>query len=131
MTKVNLAELPCALQIRGRIGRPKPPAERGQYGVAVAGVAGYGDDGTAGLPAGVGIYQMRHCTNGYVPVRMKLYDQKYTTSEILQANRNKFREAMDLWKTLTKQQKAVYLKKVEHLKMHAHNYFVKEYLRNN
>lgn len=128
MTIVATTALPCARIIRGRIGRPAPPEARGTYGVAVAGVAGYGDDGTAGLPAFCGIYQMRNCRDGRLPVRMKLYDQKYTTSEILQANRSKFRQAMDAWKVLDSSQKLCYKKRVEHKKLHAHNLFVKEYL---
>lgn len=129
MTKLYTLKLPKAIAISGRIGRPAEPERRGTYGVAVAGVAGYGDDGTAGLPAYCGIYQMRRCREGRIPIRMRLYDQKYTTSEILQANRTKFREGMDAWKELTEAQQKEYHKKVEHLKMHAHNYFIREYLK--
>lgn len=128
MTKILGFTLPTNQEIRGRIGRAREESEQGLYGAGIYAEADYGAEESTPQHEYDGIYQMRVCHEGRIPVKMKLYKQKYTTSVELQANRTKFTAAMTAWKALTDEQKAVYFKKAQKKALNAHNIFVKEYM---
>ncbi len=105
MTKIIEPQLPTNMEIRGRIGRAREENEQGLYGAGIYAQADYGAIASTVKCKYDGIYQMRKCHEGRIPVRMKLYKQKATSSPALDANRLKFSDGMTAWKNLTTEQK--------------------------
>lgn len=70
----------------------------------------------------------------YYTVWGKTYARRYVIphnpkSEAQQAHRSLFAEAMAGWKLLSEDLKQLYRKKTRKLRMHAHNLFIKEYMK--
>ena len=77
-------------------------------------------------PAHYGIYQMRHCKAGILPIRMKFYEPFNPQTIPQQANRGKFAAAVLAWQNLTQEQKAVYNSRAVGKHMSGYNIFIKQ-----
>lgn len=83
-------------------------------------------------PLGVkGIWQMRMTKRGKVPIRMKFYTPTNPQTELQQANRQKFADAMSAWHSLTDSEKNAYNKRAKHIGLFGRNLFIREYYQQN
>lgn len=83
-------------------------------------------------PLGVhGIYQRRHRKDGIFSIKMKFYRPTNPRTPDQQANRNKFKDAMTEWNSLTKEQRLPYTVKAKKQMLRPHNVFVREYYQLN
>lgn len=97
---------PIAIEIRGKIGKE-----------TIHSVSPYR-----------GIYQMRHCKIGYVPIKMKFYEPYNPQTEPQQTNRQKLADAVAAWQSLTTEQKRVYNKNAVGQRFTGYNLFIREYM---
>jgi hypothetical protein len=74
-----------------------------------------------------GIYQMRMTRRGKVPIKMRFYRPTDPKTELQQANRQKFADAMQAWQDLTSEVKADYTRRARARGMLGHNLFIKQY----
>lgn len=83
-------------------------------------------------PLGVnGIWQMRMTKKGKVPVKMKFYTPTNPQTEAQEANRLKFKNAMQAWGSLTDEQKQEYNKRAKKRQMFGWGLFIREYYQAN
>lgn len=98
---------------------------------------GFGVSGKIGKnatsdPLGVnGIYQMRKTKRGKVPIKMVFYSPTNPQTELQQANRQKFADAMASWGELTNEEKKVYNKRAKKRNMFGWGLFIREYYQAN
>lgn len=79
-------------------------------------------------PLGVfGIYQNRKMRRGKLPVKMKFYAPTNPKTPAQQATREKFRNAMLAWHSLTPEQKEEYNKRAKPKQMFGRNLFIRDY----
>jgi hypothetical protein len=128
MTKVlDLTEI-LAMGAKGRF---QNPAIGAGYGLSIFGVSLYGDESGAGGSEPIiqdGMYQMRTCKEGKIPIRMKLYDYVITNTEAQQIQRQKYADGVLAWQGLTNPQKLLYNERAKSLPYSGYNLFLKEYL---
>ena len=128
MTKVIGIRKPWSLTIRKKFGNPLASVSGGVYGVAIYGSGGYGSEIVDPNSDFYGVYQMRRCKEGYIPVQMKFYSPTNPQTEIQQSNRQKIADAVLAWQDLTDEQKEVYNENASGMKLTGYNLFVKNYL---
>ena len=76
-----------------------------------------------------GVYQMRHCHEGYIPVKMRFQISRENTPTVKRlAAWNKFRAAISAWKSLTSEQKQVYYNRENKKHRRGNNIFITEYM---
>lgn len=76
-----------------------------------------------------GVYQMRHCREGYIPVKMRFQETREETPTVKRlAAWSKFRSAVAAWKALTDEEKEVYYNKESPKHRRANNIFIREYM---
>lgn len=114
---------PFVKTIRGKIGR-----ETGKFGTFNFGDYEFGADNSVGLDTS-GVYQMRHCLDGIIPVKMKFRkNNNRIFSAALIASENKFKNAQESWFNLTIEQQQVYNERAKRKKMYGRNLFIREYM---
>lgn len=106
MTKMTPFQMPIAVEIRGKFNKKIV--------------------GTASPYRG--IYQMRRCKEGYIPIKMKFYAPANPQTEPQQLNRAKYAAAVLAWQGLTTEQKKSYNVKVGRRHCSGYNIFIKEYM---
>ena len=128
MTKVIGIRKPWSLTVRKKFGRAVYEEDGGIYGVAdyARGGYGYGD----ATPESIfhGVYQMRRCKEGVIPVQMKFYRPTNPRTEIQQNNRVKIRDAVLAWQALDQSQKIEYNKNALGKNLTGYNLFIKNFL---
>lgn len=107
MTKIIGIQAPYSLEIRGNIGNPT----------------------TALISPIAGIYQMRKCLEGKIPIKMVFYRPTNPRTSLQQANRAKIRDAVIAWSLLTDNQKNVYRERAKTWHYWGYHLFVSEYLK--
>lgn len=109
--------------IRGRLG-----SDTGRFGLFHFGAYEYGAQNEIGLDHH-GVYQMRHCIEGKIPVKMRFPKTiPETSTPAREAVWAKYRAAILGWQSLTDEQKAVYNERVKGTRLNGCNLFVKEYM---
>jgi hypothetical protein len=128
MAKVLGIRQPYGITLRKKFGRAVYEDDGGIYGTTSygRGVFGYGD----AVPESIyhGIYQMRKCKEGIIPVQMKFYRPTNPQTVPQQANRSKMQIAVSAWQELTNEQKEVYNKNAIGQKLTGYNLFIKNHL---
>jgi len=71
-----------------------------------------------------GIYQMRRFASGRICTRINFYDYVITHTELQQANREKFGDAVKAWQNLTSEEKSLYNKMALGKDMSGYNLFI-------
>lgn len=107
MTKILGVQTPFCFQIRGNIGNPTTLLTN---------------------PAS-GIYQMRKCREGKIPIKMRFYRPTNPRTIKQQLNRDKVRNAVIAWSLLTKEEKALYDKRARGRHYGGYHLFVSEHLK--
>lgn len=128
MTKVLTPQYPYSLTIRKRFGRPIYEEDGGLYGAAVYARGEYGGGANEPEHPTHGIYQMRHCIEGYIPVQMKFYRPANPNTEAQQTVRAKMADAVSAWQALTDEQKESYNLSASGTRMTGYNLFCKQFL---
>lgn len=115
--------IPFCKRIRKKLGN-----DTGRYGLFHYGKYEYGAQNEIGFDLH-GVYQMRYCKEGYIPVKMRF--QK-TREEVAtgprQANWDKFAAAILAWKSLTQEEKEAYNKRAYRKTLYGCNLFIREYM---
>ena len=110
-------------RITGQIGK-----DTGRFGCFHYGIYEYGSECEIGLDA-QGVYQMRWCTEGYIPVKMRF---PLTVPEASTPKREatwaKYRAALIAWHALTDEQKMAYNIRTKRTRLNGCNLFVREYM---
>lgn len=117
-----------AVEIRGKLGRGSG------YGFARRGSGVYGESASPG-----GIYQRRvtgYNQHGRIPgrprvqyfVRMKSYRPTNPRTELQQAGRTKFQEAVETWQGMTEEERAPYKRRAVKKSRRGRNLFISEYM---
>ena len=128
MTKIIGVRIPYSVRIRKKYGNPKSSVSGGFYGEAFFGTGGFGSDEIDPNSDYYGIYQMRRCKEGYIPVQMKFYRPSNPQTAPQQANRSKLADAVVAWQNLTQEQKEVYNQNAVIHHITGYNLFCKEYM---
>lgn len=76
-----------------------------------------------------GIYQMRKCLEGKIPIKMKFYRPTNPRTIKQQANRIKLRDAVIAWSLLTDAEKNVYHERAKSWHYWGYHLFVSEYMK--
>jgi len=79
-------------------------------------------------PEWAGIYQMRSCHEGKIPIRMKFYAPPETPARIANPRRAICADGVSAWKLLTDEQKAEYDKRAIGRHYGGYHLFMREYL---
>ncbi len=106
MTKILGIQEPFCTEIRGKIGEDVTPLPYSWWG----------------------IYQMRLCKEGKIPIRMKFYVPTNPRTVPQQSNRAKFADAVLAWQNLTYTEKQVYNSKAGGTHFSGYNLFIREYM---
>lgn len=116
--------IPFCKMIKKKLGN-----DTGRFGHFHLGVYEYGSENELGLDFH-GIYQMRACKEGQVPVKMRfrVSNRKTITSAYI-ASQNKFAGAIPAWRALTDEQRAVYNIRAKKKLMYGYNLFIREYMK--
>jgi len=96
-----------AFQVRGKVGTPEMDDPLGVYG----------------------IYQTRHTKKGQVTLKLPFYTPTNPQTEIQQANRTKFADAVAGWMALTPEEKLSYTVRAKKIKLFGWNLFIREYFQ--
>ena len=76
-----------------------------------------------------GVYQMRHCQEGYTPIKMRFQlTREETATPARVANWTKFKNAITAWQALTDEQKKVYNDRAKGKPKTGNNIFISEYM---
>ena len=109
--------------IRKRLGK-----DTGRFGLMHFGIYEYGAQNEIGL-AHTGVYQMRKCSEGIIPVKMRFQiTREETPTAPRVANWTKFATGVAAWQALTTEQKSVYNERAKSLLMFGFNLFMREYM---
>lgn len=87
-----------------------------------------GSDGDTDPLGCNGIYQMRTCKEGKIPIKMKFYVPTNPQTIPQQANRSKFNNAVVAWQGLTITQKNVYNERAKCRHFSGYNLYIREYM---
>jgi len=117
MTKVLGSQFPYSVLIQKKVISVLP------FGVAFFGYVNYGS-----LHLSSGIYQMRKCREGRIPVKMEFYSPGAPKDPGQIASQQKLSAAVLAWQNLTDEQRLVYSKKAVGLHMSGYNLFIKYYM---
>ena len=128
MTKVIGMRRPYAITIRKKFGDPKAAVSGGYYGEACYGDGGFGSTDPDPNAWYYGIYQMRRCKEGKIPVQMKFYKPTNPQTDAQQIQRGKISNAVFNWQHLTDSEKAVYNRRAFVYHITGYNLYCKEYL---
>ena len=108
--------------------RNKLNHDTGRFGLFSFGNYEFGAENEIGRDLD-GVYQMRKCNEGIIPVKMRFQiTREETPTPARIANWGKFASAMTAWQALTDEQKMVYNKKASGKKKTGHNIFISEYM---
>ena len=75
-----------------------------------------------------GIYQMRKCHEGKIPIQINFYLYVITHTPGQQTRREKFVAAVAEWQGLTEEQKNVYREKAKRKNFSGYNLYLREYM---
>lgn len=109
--------------ITGQLGK-----DTGRFGLFHYGAYEYGSINEIGFDEH-GVYQMRHCKEGYIAVKCRwpvVAPQEATPKRL--AVWAKYRQAILEWQGLTQEEKATYNERVKGTRLNGCNLYVKEYL---
>ena len=120
--------LPSSVGISRSFGNPDSFGYTSVPGQAVPGICELGFDDYDPAFATFGVYQMRRCKEGRIPVKMKFYNYRYTNSEKQIRDRTKMRNAVLAWQALTPEAKACYRRSAELLPQTGYSLFIREFL---
>jgi hypothetical protein len=129
MTKITGAQTPYSITVRKKIGRSGVPESPAQFGVVVIGKTDFGSLSFAPDQEAFGIYQMRMCKEGKVPIRMKFYAPTESEARLANPWRGYFANAVAAWQVLTSEQKQVYNENAKGKNLSGYTLFIKNYLR--
>lgn len=116
-------QIPFSGRIQNRVWR-----DSGRFGLFDYGDYEFGSEGAIGRDW-CGVYQMRRCLEGIVPVKMRFQVTREEVATPLRvANWNKFKAAVAAWQALTPEQKAVYNERAKYLPKTGNNIFISEYM---
>jgi hypothetical protein len=121
-------KLPSSVGVSRSLGSPDSYGVTAVPGQALCGVCELGANDFAEAFDCFGVYQMRQCKEGRIPVKMKFYNYRYTNSEKQIRDRTKMRNAVLAWQNLTPEAKAWYRKKAELLPQTGYSLFIREFL---
>lgn len=128
MTKIIGAVFPYCVSIRKKLGSPDLIAGDCFFGTTVCGVGEYGLDNYGQFSDKFGIYQMRKCKEGKIPIRMKFYRPSEPATPAQVANWTKMSVAVSAWQSLTTEQKNAYNIEAKPYMLSGYNYFLRKYL---
>ncbi len=128
MSKVLGAQAPYAVRIRKKFGYKEFGAKASIFGEAIFGDTNFGNVDVPDIDPNYGIYQLRHCKEGLISVRMRFYTPYNPQTELQQANRNKMTLAVAAWQVLTSEERAVYNKRAIGKHFSGYNLFLREYM---
>lgn len=128
MTKVIGIRRPWAITVRKKFGRAVYEENGSIYGTNSYGVHEYGRGESKPETEYHGVYQMRRCKEGYIPVQMRFYKPTNPRTALQQSNRDKIRAGVIAWQALTNEQKLVYNKSAQGQQLTGYNLFIKNFL---
>ena len=103
-------------------------SDTGRFGLMHFGVYEFGAENEIGKDAH-GVYQMRNCVEGRIPVKMRFQiTREQTPTPARVANWSKFADGVSAWQGLTDEQKSVYNDKAKRLLMFGFNLYIREYM---
>jgi len=115
--------VPFVKTIRNRIYH-----DTGRFGLFNYGNYEFGAENEIGRDLD-GVYQMRDCVEGKIPVKMRFQlTREETPTEARVANWTKFAEAVAAWQALTDEQKKVYNDRAKGTSKTGNNIFISEYM---
>lgn len=115
--------IPFCGSIKKKLGK-----DTGRFGLIIYGFYEYGAENSIGLDFH-GVYQMRKCVEGNIPVKMRFQlTREETPTDPRIANWNKFSAAVAGWQSLTEIQKEVYNNRAKGKKLHGYNIYISEYM---
>lgn len=150
MAIIKKNETPIGQGIRGKLGKPFGYGEgeygstkygevqefvgKGEYGVGSYGETEYGD-----VLDFAGIYQIRHHRTKFLVKgeketgelyirKSKFYIPSNPKTESQQSRRSIFADGVSGWQSLSEDEKNIYRKKAEGLRMSGFNFYMREYL---
>jgi len=128
MAKIIGIQKPWCITIRKKFGRAVYDDEGGLYGVSSFGLGSFGIGQAQPDEPFHGVYQMRKCAEGKIPIRMKFYKPKNPKTEAQTIVRNKLKAGVIAWQSLTQSQKKVYNELAKGKQLTGYNVFMKKYL---
>jgi len=115
--------IPFIKTIRNRLYR-----DTGRFGLFNYGNYEFGAENEIGRDFD-GVYQMRNCVEGKIPVKMRFQlTREETPTAPRVANWNKFAAAVAAWQALTDEQKKVYNDRAKGTNKTGFNLYIKEYM---
>jgi hypothetical protein len=115
--------VPFIKEIRNRLGK-----DTGRFGLFEFGNYEFGSINAIGRDLD-GVYQMRRCSEGKIPVKMRFQETREETATPARvANWSKFASAVASWQALTDEQKAVYNERAKGTSKTGNNIFISEYM---
>jgi len=115
--------VPFIKTIRNRLYK-----DTGRFGLPHFGNYEFGAENEIGRDLD-GVYQMRHCKEGYIPVKMRFQKtREETPTEARVANWNKYAAGIAAWQALTDEQKAVYNERAKGTNKTGNNIYISEYM---
>lgn len=115
--------VPFIKTIRNKLNR-----DTGRYGLFNYGNYEYGAENEIGRDMD-GVYQMRNCEEGYIPVKMRFQKtREETPTDARVAVWAKFANAVSGWLALTDEQKAVYNERAKGTNKCGMNIYISEYM---
>ena len=139
MVVVAKTDAPFGLAIRKKLGKATAYGKKiyaqicyGEeeiiFGYNVFGQRNFGDFKYPGENPCYGVYRTTKGADGKITIKQKFYIPSNPKTEIQQANRSKFADAVAGWQGLTTEQKAEYNKRVAHKNFSGYNLYISEYL---
>lgn len=128
MSKVLGVTPPFAHVIRQKLGRPGGLVSSSEFGSAVFGDVYLGYVADSPSYGFYGIYQMRKCKEGKIPILMKFYSPSNPQTEDQQANRSNFANAVSGWQGLSESEKMSYNESAKFLNMSGYNLYIRRYM---
>lgn len=150
MAVIKKNESPIGDGIKGKLGKPFGYGEReyGSFGYGEVqefvgkgehGVRSYGEDEYGDVFDFAGIYQIRHHRTKYLVAgeketgelyirKSRFYIPSNPKTEGQQSRRSIFADGVSAWKSLSEDEKNIYRKRAENLRMSGFNLYMREYL---
>jgi len=117
MAKINVAEIGLFTEIRKKLYRDMTVYPLFPY------------RGAGFVPAlENGIYQMRQCLEGKIPIRMKFYAPPPSNTPAQKIWRDKYAAGVLAWQSLTTEQKAVYNERAKNKQFSGYNLYLRDCL---
>lgn len=116
-------QIPFIGRIQNRVWR-----DSGRFGLFDYGDYEFGSENAIGRDLD-GVYQMRRCLDGIIPVKMRFQETREEVATPARvANWNKYAAGIAAWQALTPEQKAVYNERANGKRLTGNNIFIKEYM---